>query len=179
MSEMIARRYARALFELAKEKGQVAQVARDVAAFADAYEASTDFRDIDVLPSLQSADRRSIVESIGKRLGANDVTIRTVAMIADRQRLSLLPDLVRVVEEMADEHLGVLRGSVTSAKRLDEGYRAKLKSKIEQATGQKVILTFEEDPTLIAGIVTQIGDRVIDGSVRGKLNTLAESLRQT
>ena len=99
-------------------------------------------------------------------------------MIAERQRMSLLPDLVRVVEGMADDHLGVVRGTVTSATRLDEGYRGKLRSKLEEATGKKVLLLFEEDANLIAGIVTQIGDRVIDGSVRGKLNTLAESLRQ-
>jgi F-type H+-transporting ATPase subunit delta len=179
MSEMIARRYARAAFELAKEQGKVSELSRELNAFADAYASSSEFRDIDTVPSLQGADRRAIVESLGKRLSASDLTTRTVAMIAERQRLSLLPDLVRVVEEMADDHLGVLRGTVTSATRLDEGYRGKLKRKIEETTGKKVILTFEEDENLIAGIVTQIGDRVIDGTVRGKLNQLAESIRQT
>ena len=179
MSEMIARRYARALFELAKEAGKVAEVARELGNFAAAYETSAEFREIDVLPSVQGADRRAIVASLGASLGASDLTVRVVAMIADRQRLSLLPDLVNVMDEMADEHLGVLRGTVTSAQRLDEGYRGKLKRKIEEATGKKVLLTFEEDQNLIAGIVTQIGDQIIDGSVRGKLNTLAESLRQT
>ncbi len=179
MSEMIARRYARAVFELAKEAGKVAEVSRELNAFADAFEASTELREIDGLPSLQGSDRRAIIESLGTRLGAGQLTIRGVAMIAERQRLSLLPDLVRVVEGMADDHLGVLRGTITSAVRLDEGYRGKLKNKIEEATGKRVLLTFDEDPNLIAGIVTQVGDRVIDGSVRGRLSNLAESLRQT
>lgn len=179
MSEMIARRYGRALFELAKESGQVADVARQLGAFAEAFEASAELREIDVLPSLQGSDRRAIVEALGARLGANDLTTRTVAMIAERQRLSLLPDLVRVVEAMSDDHLGVLRGTVTSAVKLEEGFRSQIKQKIESATGKKVLLAFDEDPRLIAGIVTQIGDRVIDGSVRGKLKTLAESLHQT
>lgn len=179
MSEMIARRYARALFELAKEAGKVSEVTRELGAFAAAYETSGEFREVDSLPSLTGDDRRKIVESLGQHLAASDLTIRTVAMIAERQRLSLLPDLVGVVEDMADEHLGVLRGTVTSAVELDTAYRAKLKKKIEESTGKRVLLTFEEDERLIAGIVTQIGDRVIDGSVRGKLNKLAESLRQT
>ncbi len=178
MSEMIARRYARAVFELARESDKVADLTRELTAFAEAYEASSDFRDVDVLPSLQSEDRRAIVEAMGKRFGASDLTVRTVAMIADRQRLSLLPDLVRVVEQMADDHLGVLRGTVTSAVRLDEGYRGKLKRKIEETTGKRVVLSYEVDETLVAGIVTQIGDRVIDGSVRGKLNALAASLQE-
>lgn len=178
MSEMIARRYAKAVFELAKEAGKVSEVTRELTAFADAYETSAEFREVDSLPSLTGDDRRKIVESLGKHIGASELTIRTVAMIADRQRLSLLPDLLQVVETMADEHLGVLRGTVTSAVALDSAYRDKLKKKIEESTGKRVLLTFEQDPRLIAGIVTQIGDRVIDGSVRGKLNQLAESLRQ-
>ena len=178
MSEMIARRYARAVFELAKESGKVGDLTRELGAFAEAYASSQDLRDVDVLPSLQAEDRRAIVEAVGARLSASDLTVRTVAMIAERQRLSLLPDLARVVDAMADDHLGVLRGTVTSAAPLDPGYRTRLKQKIEDATGKRVLLTFQEDDQLIAGIVTQIGDRVVDGSVRGKLNALAASLRE-
>ncbi len=179
MSEMIAKRYARAIFELASEAGKVAEIARELQHFASVFEVSTEFRELDNLPGLQPDDRRAIVEAIGQRVGASDLTTRSVAMLGERLRLSLLPDLVRVFESMADEHLGLLRGTVTSAVKLDESYRDKLKRKIEQATGKRVLLTFEEDEHLIAGIVTQIGDRVIDGSIRGKLNAFAQTLRQT
>ena len=178
MSEMIAKRYARAVFDLAREQSIVSEVVREMAAFAEAYETSRDFREVDHLPTLRDAERRAVVEALGSRIGASQLSIRTVSMLAERQRLAILPDLVRVLEAMGDEHLGILRGSVTSAVRLDEDYRSALKRKIEEATGKKVILSFDENPSLIAGIVTQIGDRVIDGSVRGRINQLAESLRQ-
>jgi F-type H+-transporting ATPase subunit delta len=175
---MIARRYARAAFELAAEQKSVSEVVRQLSDFALAYEQSRDLRELDVMPNIKPGDRRAVVVALGQRLGAGDLAVRTVTILAERQRLALLPDLVRVMEVMADEHLGTLRGSVVSALPLDEGYRAQLKRTIEQSTGKRVLLTFAEDPSLIAGIVTQIGDRVIDGSVRGKLNELAASIRQ-
>ncbi len=178
-SEMVARRYARAVFELAKEQKKVAEVARDFRGFAAAYEESSDFRAMAVAPNLADKDRQAIVEQIGKRLGASDTTVRTVTMLATRQRLSILPDLVRILDQLADEHRGVVRAHVRAAQPLGEGYLNKLKAKIEEATGNKVVISFEEDPSLIAGIVTQIGDRYVDGSIRGKLNRFAESLRQT
>jgi F-type H+-transporting ATPase subunit delta len=178
-TEVVARRYARAVFELAKEQKKVSEVVGEFRAFADAYAASSDFQAIAVTPNIAEADRQAIIDQIGKRLGASATTSRTVSMLAARQRLSVLPDLVRLLDQLADDHNGVVRASVRAAQPLSEAYLSKLQAKMEEATGKKVTLTFEEDPSLIAGIVTQIGDRFVDGSIRGKLNRFAESLRQT
>lgn len=177
--EAVARRYARAVFELVKEQGKVTEAVRQLGAFAEAYEASSDFRALEHTPSITDADRRGVVEQMGKQVGASDTIVRTVSILAERKRLAILPDLLRLLEEKVDDHLGVVRATVRSAARLPEDYRGKLKRKLEDVTGKRVLFTFEEDPSLIAGIVTQIGDRVVDGSIRGKLNQLAESLRQT
>ena len=177
-AEAVARRYARAVFELAKDAGQVAEVSTQLAAFADAYSASDELRAIEHTPGLTESDREAVVKAIGERVGASDLVLRTLTMMIDRQRLAALPDMVRLVEAMADDHLGVLRASVTSAQPLSDMYRSHLKQKIEGATGKKVVMTFAEDTSLIAGIVTQVGDRIVDGSIRGKLNDLAASLRQ-
>ena len=178
MSAAVARRYARAVFELAKEEGNLAEVTKELTAVAEAYEASTDFQALELTPGLTDEDRTAVVAAIAQQAGGGELTVRTLQLLAERQRLSVLPDLVELLGEMADDALGVVRAHVTSAQPLSDGYRARLKQKIEQATGKKVLCTFETDETLLAGIVTKIGDRVVDGSVRGKLNALAESLRQ-
>ena len=178
MSAAVARRYARAVFELAKEEGKLAEVTKQLAAVADAYEASTEFRELEMTPGLTDSDRIAVVTAIAQKVGGGDLTVRTVSMLAERQRLTILPDLVGLLGEMADDALGVVRAQVTSAKALPTAYRTKLKAKLEEATGRKVVIEFDEDANLIAGVVTQIGDRVVDGSLRGKLNDLAESLRQ-
>lgn len=178
MSAAVARRYARAVFELAKEEGKLAEVTKELTTIAEAYEASTDFQSLELTPGLTDEDRTAVIAAIANQAGAGDLTVRTVQLLAERQRLSILPELVELLGEMADEALGLVRAHVTSAHMLSEDYRGRLKKKIEEATGKKVLCTFEVDETLLAGIVTQIGDRIVDGSVRGKINALAESLRQ-
>ncbi|MCA9625376.1 MAG: ATP synthase F1 subunit delta [Myxococcales bacterium] len=175
----VARRYAQAVFELAREESKLPKVVDDLTAIAAAYQSSSDFRDVELLPGLTEDDRSGVVETIAREAGAGDLAVRTVSMLAARKRLAILPDLVEQLAELADEALGVLRAEVSSAKPLDSAYRSRLQKKIEEATGKKVVMSFTEDPDLIAGIVTKIGDRVVDGSLRGKLSELAESLRQT
>ena len=176
--EAVARRYARAVFELAKDKGTVAEISREISAFADAYQVSSELRDLEQTPGLTDEDRRQVIEELGRRMGASETTVRAVSLLAERQRLAVLPDLVRLLDLMADEHLGLIRAHVTSARALPPDYRAKLEKKLADATGKRVLMTFEEDPALIAGVVTQVGDRVVDGSIRGRLNQLAASLGQ-
>ncbi len=178
MSAAVARRYARAVFELAKEEGKLAEVTKELTAIAEAYEASTEFQALELTPGLTDEDRTAVLGAIANQAGGGELTVRTVQLLAERQRLSILPDLVELLAEMADEALGVVRAHVTSAHPLGEDYRGRLKRKIEEATGKKVLCTFDVDETLLAGIVTKIGDRIVDGSVRGKINALAESLRQ-
>jgi len=178
MSAAVARRYARAVFELAQEEGKLEDVTKELAAVAAAYEVSTEFQALEKTPGLTDEDRTAVVAAIAGKAGGGDLTVRAVQMLAERQRLAILPDLVQLLGEMADDALGLVRAHVTSAHVLSEDYRGRLQRKIEEATGKKVVCTFETDETLLGGIVTKIGDRVVDGSVRGKLNALAESLHQ-
>ena len=116
--------------------------------------------------------------AVAKRVKANTTVERVVQMLAERKRLSILPEMAGMVAEMADEHQGVVRATVTSARPLAPAYVKKLSAQLESSTGRKVVVTTQQDPNLLAGVVTQIGDRVIDGSVRGRLDRLARSLRQ-
>ena len=120
-----------------------------------------------------------MVEKLGARLGASKDIVQFMRLLMRRGRLPVLPDVVRQFDQMVDEHNGVLRATVRSSNELSAAYLNKLKGRIEQATGKKVVMRFERDETLIAGVLTQIGDRVIDGTVRGRLEQLASSLQQT
>ncbi len=179
MSLTIARRYARAVFELGRDAGTLENIVAELGRFAAAYQASGDFRELDRLPNLGDQERRGVVDELGKRLGASDTAVRTVAMLANRQRLELLPDMAWLLAEMHDHHAGVVRVTVKSAKPLAGDYLARLTQKIEAATGKKAIVESAVDPALIAGVVAMVGDKVIDGSVRGRLDRLAASLRQS
>ncbi|MBM4376695.1 MAG: F0F1 ATP synthase subunit delta [Deltaproteobacteria bacterium] len=177
MSQAIARRYARAVFEIGRETKKLDALVTELNSFAEAYRSSPELQDLERLPNLNDAARRAVLTELGKRLQASDPTVNTVALLAERQRLVLLPDVATLLQEMSDEHAGVVRATVRSAKKLSPAYVTRLAERIRDVTGRNVILTTQEDPSLIAGVVAQIGDRVIDGTVRGRLDRLSASLR--
>ena len=177
-TEAVARRYARAIFELARDEKCLPEVTRELHAFAAAYQASEEFRNLESMPNVTQEGRNAVISALGDKLKASDLTIRSVNLLAQRQRLAVLPDLVRQLDAMADAHLGVLRADVRAATELSPAYLKRLQKTMEANTGRSVEITFEVDAALIAGVVTTIGDTVIDGSLRGKLNRLSASLRQ-
>lgn len=178
-SEVIARRYARAVFELGKEQKNVGPLHRDLADFSASYEGSSELRMVLDSPLVAEEQREAVLKDIGQRMSMSETALSTLRLLARRRRLSALPDMVRQLEKLVDEDAGVLRASVTSAAPLGESYLAKLKAELERSTGSKVVITASVDPTLIAGIVTRIGDRVIDGSVKARLESFRESLLRT
>lgn len=179
MSQAIARRYARAIFDLGQESNKLDSLVAELARFAAAYATSPEFQGLDRMPELAGPARRAVLAEIGKRIQASEASVNAVALLADRHRLSLLPDVATLVSEMSDEHFGVVRATVRSAKKLTPAYVNRLAERLRSATGKKVVITTEEDPALIAGVVAEVGGRVIDGTVRGRLDRLSASLRQT
>lgn len=177
--EAVARRYARAIFEIGREGKKLDALAKELGAIADTYAASDELREAMSSPMLDDDAREAVMAEIAKRHGASPETTNLVRLLARRQRLVALPELTHKLGEMIDEHKGILRATVRAATRLTPAYLDKLKAQIEQTTGRKVIVTFEDDSSLIAGVVTQIGDQVVDGSVRGRLEQLRDSLHQT
>ncbi|MEZ4294280.1 MAG: F0F1 ATP synthase subunit delta [Polyangiaceae bacterium] len=177
--EAIARRYAQAVFELGKESGQLAAVSKQISAMADVLTGSEELRNVLANPLVDESAKEAILVDIGGKLGAGDIATRTLRVLAQNGRLAALPDIGRVLSRLVDEDSKTLRATVTSAGPLSDSYKSKLKAELEKVTGQKVEITLRTDAALVAGVVVQIGDRVIDGSVRAKLQRFREGLAQT
>jgi F-type H+-transporting ATPase subunit delta len=175
----IARRYARAIFELGRERGELVALRRDLDALAELERESEPLRAALTSPSTADDQRDQIMADLSALLQSNPYAANLVRLLARRRRLSLLSELVRQFGELVDEHDGVVRATVRSAAELSADYVSRLGAELEKALGKKVVVTVEQDPSLIAGLVTQIGDQVIDGSLRGKLDRLRESLHQS
>ena len=173
--DAIARRYARAIFELGKDEQSLATLAQQVTSFAQTYAESPELRGVLSDPTVAAESKKAIIVDVASRLGITGTGERTIRVIADRRRLAALPDIARHLGRLVDEDARVLRAVVTSAGPVTEVYLAKLKGEIEKATGYKVTLTHEVDPSLIAGIVTRVGDRVVDGSALTRLRALRDA----
>ncbi len=172
----IADRYAQAIYELGVETNQLTQLADQIRKAAETYASSTDLRGVLDNPLIAPDQRDAILKSVASRLGLGPMALNTLRLLVQRQRLPALPEIAERLGVLSDERAGVLRAEVISAAPLGESYFQKLKGELEAATGRKVIIQRSQDPSLIAGVITRIGDNTIDGSLKGRLAELERRL---
>jgi len=174
----IARRYAKALFGLAVETGRVEAWSESLLSLKEAVEGSPDLRDVLSNPVYSKDQRRAIVEKLAAALSLDAEPRSLLLLLGDRNRLSYLSPVVDTFREFADQHLGRLRATVTSAVKLEEGAAQALADKLSKATQAKVLLDRVVDPAILGGVVAQVGSIVYDGSVRTQLEDLRTQLKR-
>ena len=174
--DAIGRRYARAIFDIGKEEGTLPTLTREFGEFAKLYADNDELRTVLGNPLVGEPVRESVLIEIGEKMGLSKTAIDTLRLLAQRRRLEATPNIARELERLADEDGRIVRAEVTSAAPLSPAYLDRLRAELERATGNKVVIIERHDPTLIAGVVTRIGDRMIDGSVRARLSSFRDSL---
>lgn len=172
----VADRYARAIFELGVESGQLDSLSKQIANAAQVYGESAELRAVLDNPLVAEEAREALLRELSTRLGLNETATNALRLIARRRRLSVLGDIARRLGALSDEKAGIVRATVVTAVPLPEDIYTQLKSKIEAHTKKRVVLDRKQDPSLIGGIVTHIGDNTIDGSIKGRLDRLTREL---
>ena len=159
MSEgVVAERYAQAIFELAAEGNELAPVSEQLRKFADLWTRSPELKVALENPVLDSSQREKVLDEVAARAGVSGTALRAIQVMASRRRLGALPAVASQLTRLSDEKQGLVRASITSAQPLPESYYQNLVSKIEATTRKKVLLERHQDPSLIGGVVTRIGD---------------------
>lgn len=176
IGSVVARRYAKALIDLGHETGQLDALVRDIGNLADVLDSSSDLRDVRDNPQVPVPARKEVFKEIADRIGVGQLAKNTLMLLIDRGRLRVLPFIARSLREEADLRAGVLRAKVTSAAPLNDAYVQRLTQALETRFKKKVLVQRDVDPTLIAGVVTRVGDTIIDGSLRSRLDELKTGL---
>ena len=168
--------YASAIFEIARGEGDLEHVESELFQIARTFETSADLREALTDPRLPHDRKKGIVDDL---LGAHasDLTVSLVGFIVSSGHASELPEIVDgfVARAAAERHRAV--AEVRSAIELDAETVARLESALAKATGKKVEVKVVVDPKVLGGIVARVGDIVIDGSVRSRLDTLRDTLQ--
>jgi F-type H+-transporting ATPase subunit delta len=172
----VGRRYAKALLDLAREQGQLDEVLKDVDSLSGAWKESAELRDIVRNPVVPRAALKAVVDAVMQKLGVSRLVRNTVNLLADKGRLPQLGDVLSALEELAEAETGRVRVEVTSAKPLSDAYYTQLAERLRRVTDRRVVLVKKQDPSLIGGVVTRIGDQVFDGSISNRLSELRETL---
>jgi F-type H+-transporting ATPase subunit delta len=129
-------------------------------------------------PTLSAQNRKELLGKIGDAL-ALDTPIRNfLGLLIDRNRLGFLEEIAATYERLLDEKLGVVKARVTTAFELDPNQREQVSARLHALTGKIVRMETSVDPSLIGGLVAQVGSTIYDGSIRQQLQTFKNSLTQ-
>ena len=177
----LARRYARALLQLAETPMQREIFGRDLAAFARA--ATTPNNGDGTLLSVldfavhKQSERRAVLAAVLQRMALDPLVTRFLLLVFDRGRVAAVPRIAEAYAEMADALAGRMKATLTSARPLAADAVAKLKAALERSTGKTILVETKVDPSLIGGVVTQLGTYLFDGSVKSQLERMRTALR--
>ena len=175
----IARRYARALLEVAAETNSADRVSEQLSALAEAYEQNPELRDVVVNPAYGKTQKHAVMDALLRQAGVSEPgLLNLVRLLVDRQRLAHVVDLARLFRDMADSRAGRVRGKVTSAVPLGAEVVQRLGSQLKKLTQRDVILEARVDPTLLGGVSTQLGSLLFDGSLKSQLEELRGVLKR-
>jgi F-type H+-transporting ATPase subunit delta len=173
----LAGRYANALFELAQDAGAIDVVSTDLTALRRAMETSADLRRLVRSPVFSAEDQARALKAILEKMGANVLTSKFVLLVAQKRRLPALPEIVQAYEHKVATARGETEAEVTAARSLSNAEIDELKSVLKSRLGKEPRLHSKVDPTLLGGLVVKVGSRMIDSSLRTKLDGLRQAMK--
>jgi F-type H+-transporting ATPase subunit delta len=166
--------YARALFDAAQEKGRLEPVRAQLAEVVEAAAQVPELRELLRNPQL---DPRARVEALQELLEEGDELLRNfLLLLADKGRSRQLDEIAREFERLVAEEEGIIHAELTTAIDLSDEEAGQLVKQVEEASGRRIEARREVDPSLIGGIVLQVGSHRLDASVRGRLERLRREL---
>jgi F-type H+-transporting ATPase subunit delta len=167
--------YAEALFEAAREREALEEVLKDLQEFVTALRENEELRLFFYGGQVPERQKRKAIEGLTEDMTAS--TTNFLKVLSDNGREEILEDVLRQYEELVKEHLGKIEVEVTTAVELSEDAERRLKERLGRVLeGREVILETRVDPDLLGGAVFRFGGRMMDGSIRGRLESLREGM---
>jgi len=174
----IARRYAKALLLISKEDGQTDTYRNELGGFADLVAQEKSLSAAITNPLYETTGRRNVLQTVIDKLDLTRTMKSFLLLIFDKGRIGFIGSINDYYQKLADELKGVARASLVSAIDLSADTVEKIRVALSKKTKKDIILEVEQDPELIGGIITKIGDLVWDGSIKTQLINMKESLNR-
>lgn len=174
----VSRRYAKALILIGKEDGLAEQYNEELGGVAGLFDTQEGFEKVLTNPLFNKNDRKKVLEAVLATMDLSAVVKSFLIFLFDKGRIGFLKEISAYYNDMADELKGVVKASIVSATELSSDAVDKIKEALSKKTGKTIVLNVDHDPDLIGGVVTKIGDLVLDGSVRTQLINMSEKLKK-
>ncbi|MEJ5300697.1 MAG: ATP synthase F1 subunit delta [Thermodesulforhabdaceae bacterium] len=177
-SQVVARRYAKALFELARDEGRLEGCMDELKALERLLDEVPEFEQVLKSPLYPEEVKKQVLRSVKDQTELSPLLSRFLELLVEKRRIDYFRDIVRVYEKLYDEYNGIVRAEVIAATDLDEKVIEKIATSLKEKVGKTVIVEFKKDPNLIGGVIAKVGDLVLDGSVRTQLMNIKETLKR-
>jgi len=175
----MAGRYAQALYQLALEQGSTDQVAADLKSFAAMIAESADLARLVRSPVFSSKEQVKALDALFARAGITGVAANFIKLVATKRRLFAIGDMTANYARLHDAARGVTRADVTVAEPLAAAHLEALKSALLQVSGGKSVdVAVKVDPEIVGGIVVKLGSRMVDDSLKTKLNSIRTRMKE-
>jgi F-type H+-transporting ATPase subunit delta len=172
----IAKRYAKALVQLAEEKNSVDKTKADLAAFTGAVDALPALQKLFSSPVFTPENKKAVIQELAAKLGMQKTTQRFVEHLAETGRIRYVRDIYEAFLEILAERTNRAMARLTTAAAINPADLAEIKKKLEALTGKQVDIDTQVDASLIGGAKAQIGSTVYDGSIKNQLNKMRSQL---
>lgn len=174
----VSRRYAKALIALVKQKGQHTRAQQDLEAIAQVFRKDGAVVAYFQNPLIGPEQKKAVVEKTFQGKGLLEEVYNLLLLLSEKNRMGNFEEVVAAYQEQMDLEQNVTRGEVKSAKALSDEAKKDLESRINKILNKKIILTYKEDPTLLGGVVAQVGGWTFDDSIETHLIKLNEELNR-
>lgn len=178
MSQSIAGRYAQAVFDIVKEEGGLDDLARQTDELQNALEDSSDLRDLIASPLYSRDQQGKAIAALAAKMGLSATLANTLQLMARNRRLFVLPQLIGRLRGLIAVERGEVTADVTSAIALTDEQQQRLTKTLAEKSGKKVKLNTRVDETLIGGMIVKLGSQMIDSSIRSKLASLQNAMKE-
>ena len=175
-----ATRYARALFDVAtKEQADLSRIGADLSGFASLFDEHPTLGRVMLNPAVPAPRKRAAVQDLVALASISPIVSKLLVLLAERDRLTLLPDLIAAYEQRLLDYRQVVRAEVTTASALEAARTKEIEASLARATGRTVNLSTRVDPGHIGGIVARVGSTVFDASITTQLKRLKQRLEES
>jgi F-type H+-transporting ATPase subunit delta len=171
----VAHKYAKALFEEARERERIDRVAADLRSLSDLQKEDPSFHDFLVSPEVLTENKRRFLDTVF-RPRMDSLSVDFLHLVVEKGRIDVLPEIWREFDALVEEYRGVLRAQVLSAVPLTPDQEGRLKARLDRLTGKNVVVEKRIDPEVLGGVVVHLGNQILDGSLRQGLDEIRRRL---
>ncbi|KAB2890759.1 MAG: F0F1 ATP synthase subunit delta [Desulfobulbaceae bacterium] len=174
---ILARRYAKALFTVGKEKTTFEEYNQILQGVAELYVSNPEVVDALTNPLYPIDIKEKVMDGMIRSMGVDKIMGNFLRLLVQKKRTEILPEIAEEFQVMVDDEKNISHGNVISAIELSADLQANVQATLEKLTGKKVKLTTSVDPSIIGGIIAKVGDLVLDGSIKTQLAGLKDSIK--